>query len=184
MADRRRHRWSARLAAAIGLLALPAAAGVLFLTGSEDEIDAEATLVQELSADGERADVIECVLRLAARDLRTGPLDQAARDELVTGCRAARDGAVDPTAYEPPENLASVDHGPSTFGDDLALDALWRSCEEGSGAACDQLFRDAPVGTAYEAFGLSCGDRPDVLHCAELDIDPTTEGTDGTDAQG
>lgn len=60
--------------------------------------------------------------------------------------------------------------GPDTRGDDAELDELWADCESGSGVACDRLFRMAPIGSDYERFGLSCGDRPDVLDCqARLD---------------
>lgn len=64
---------------------------------------------------------------------------------------------------------------PRTLGDDAVLDDLWHRCEEGSGAACDQLFEQAPPNSDYESFGLSCGNRPDVLRCAqEMDAPSTT----------
>ncbi|MEL7155627.1 MAG: hypothetical protein AAFN30_03405 [Actinomycetota bacterium] len=56
------------------------------------------------------------------------------------------------------------------LGDDPVLDRWWHECAAGSGYACDRLFADAPSGSAYEEFGLTCGERADVLHCqAELD---------------
>ncbi len=59
--------------------------------------------------------------------------------------------------------------GPFTFGDDASLDGLWQECEAGDGVACDRLFEVSPVGSDYERFGLTCGDRPLVLDCsAEL----------------
>jgi hypothetical protein len=65
---------------------------------------------------------------------------------------------------------------PMVFGDDAHLDELWLACEAGSGSACDQLFLQSPVGSDYERFGVSCGERPTVLHCrAEMDEDTTTE---------
>lgn len=58
---------------------------------------------------------------------------------------------------------------PHGYGDDRGLDVLWQGCEAGDGAACDRLFEDSPVGSDYERFGLTCGDRPLVLDCtAEL----------------
>lgn len=63
---------------------------------------------------------------------------------------------------------------PNTFGDDDRLDELWTQCSDGWGYACDRLFEEAPLGTDYEQFGVSCGDRPLVLHCQiELDERPT-----------
>jgi hypothetical protein len=50
-------------------------------------------------------------------------------------------------------------HGNDTYGDDAELDALWDSCADGDDAACDQLYLESPLGSAYEAFGDSCGGR-------------------------
>ena len=64
---------------------------------------------------------------------------------------------------------------PANLGDDPILDDLWHRCQQGSGAACDQLFDQSPVGSAYEAFGVSCGNRPDILRCGpEMDLPPAT----------
>jgi hypothetical protein len=46
-----------------------------------------------------------------------------------------------------------------TYGDDPTFDRLWDRCEGGDGAACDDLFWDSPVGSRYEEFGDTCGDR-------------------------
>lgn len=183
---RGRHRWSAWIGGLLVLAALPAVAGYVLLTSPDAAPDAEAALVERLAADGEPADVIECVLRLGGRDLRTGGLGETARTELVTGCRVARDALLEPTDYDPPASLADVDLGPQTLGDDPALDALWLACQEGSGAACDELFEVSPIGTAYEAYGLSCGERPEVLDCIELDrpTDGEPAGTEGSEPAG
>ncbi len=59
---------------------------------------------------------------------------------------------------------------PMVFGDDARLDELWLACEAGSGLACEHLFAQSPIGSQYERFGVSCGERPTVLYCqAELD---------------
>jgi len=59
-----------------------------------------------------------------------------------------------------------------TLGDDPDLDALWRACERGGSGwpgACDRLFRLAPEGSDYEAFGDSCGRRNEPAGwCEEL----------------
>lgn len=71
--------------------------------------------------------------------------------------------------------------GPVTLGDDEALDTLWVGCEAGSGAACDELFERSPVGSEYELFAVSCGNRPLVLDCtAELDGDPSEDTGPGS----
>jgi hypothetical protein len=62
---------------------------------------------------------------------------------------------------EPPDQ-------PFAYGDDPSLDALWDSCASGDLAACDQLYIDSEIDSAYEDFGATCGDRTDGLtgNCA------------------
>lgn len=157
------HRFSMGLALTVGALTAcsdPAPE----LTVDQRVEQAEIELVEA----GAPAEVAECVVRLARQDLRFGPLDDLTREELLLTCertQALLDGEDD---GDDPDLLASVD-GPDTLGDDPALDSLWRSCEEGSGAACDELFEQAPVGSDYERFAVSCGDRDELLHCSELD---------------
>ncbi|MEM9651378.1 MAG: hypothetical protein AAGA65_04730 [Actinomycetota bacterium] len=115
--------------------------------------------------------VVDCVLNVARVELGRNPLSEAATDELVTNCERARavlDGDTD--AVEPSTELAMTDQ-PFTFGDDPTLDALWAACEEGSGRSCDQLFAAAPLDSEYEEFGVTCGRRPELLHCGELDAE-------------
>lgn len=121
---------------------------------------------------GASPEVAACVVRLARDDLRAGPIDDLVREELLLSCERAQavlDG--NGADADADDSLAFVE-GPDTFGDDPALDALWRSCEDGSGAACDELFEQAPVGSDYEQFGVSCGDRDEVLRCSDLDEEP------------
>lgn len=79
---------------------------------------------------------------------------------------------LEPLVVERPsiERAPSELTAPHSLGDDAGLDRLWLECEDGSGAACDVLFEQAPVDSDYERFGLSCGDRPEILDCTtELD---------------
>ena len=59
------------------------------------------------------------------------------------------------------------------YVDDLVLDLLWDQCSGGNPQACDELYRDAPIGSRYETYGRTCGDRlPDSagLQCfAQMD---------------
>ena len=60
--------------------------------------------------------------------------------------------------------------GPYTYGDDADLDKEWDACEAGSGTACDDLFWQSPVGSEYEAFGNTCGNRMELNYvCSLLD---------------
>lgn len=46
-------------------------------------------------------------------------------------------------------------------GDDPTLDALWLACQAEDWGACDQLYDDSPIDSAYEAYGGTCGFRTD-----------------------
>jgi hypothetical protein len=50
---------------------------------------------------------------------------------------------------------------PFSYGDNAALDSLWDACEGGDGASCDNLYFESPVGSVYETFGDTCGNRYD-----------------------
>lgn len=56
---------------------------------------------------------------------------------------------------------------PFGYGDDPALDQLWDACSVGDGVACDDLFFQTPIGSAYEAFGRVCGDLTEVAYTCE-----------------
>ncbi len=53
------------------------------------------------------------------------------------------------------------DPGPVVIGDDAALNQLAQSCFDGDMGACDDLFLDSPVASAYEDYGNTCGGRID-----------------------
>jgi hypothetical protein len=58
--------------------------------------------------------------------------------------------------------------GPKRRGDSVALDALWDACAQGFGQSCDQLFDEAPLGSDYEEFGVTCGGRTREERCASV----------------
>ncbi len=55
------------------------------------------------------------------------------------------------------------------YGSDSELDALYDACTAGHGEACDDLFWQSPVGSAYEAYGDTCGGRfePGTVFCTD-----------------
>lgn len=169
----------------VGVLALLAAA-----------CSSSAPVVVSISADdvvlayvdeGLDADVADCFVGLGQREfdlevLMPGAAPEADRplvDEMLSSC-------IDAVAIlgtdEPPERQA-FDVGPFNIGDDMYLDALWVACDRGDGEACDVLWEESPVGSMYESFGVSCGNRPQVLDCGtelvpdepEIDPDSTIE---------
>ena len=48
---------------------------------------------------------------------------------------------------------------PYIYGDDRTLDALADACKAQDWAACDELYGASPPGSAYAAFGATCGRR-------------------------
>ncbi|HEX9993419.1 MAG TPA: hypothetical protein VGB14_10865 [Acidimicrobiales bacterium] len=48
---------------------------------------------------------------------------------------------------------------PGDLGDDPALDALADQCFEGDMQACDDLYFQSPIDSAYEEYGDTCGGR-------------------------
>lgn len=122
--------------------------------------------VSELIDEGFSADVASCVIGLA-----DGEVPDETQSELIESCQRASD--MMNTEEEPPPDLPFDQ--PSTYGDDPELDVLWDDCEAGSGTSCDLLWSNSPVGSEYEEFGVSCGNRPDVLNCAELTLAEPTE---------
>ncbi len=61
-------------------------------------------------------------------------------------------------------NCAAWQSGPASgepwdYGDDPDLDALWDGCSAGDMADCDELYFDTPIGSEYEAYGSTCGNR-------------------------
>lgn len=90
---------------------------------------------------------------------------------------------------EPTPNSEPSDIGTGeTYGNDPALDALWDSCEAGDNDACDDLFFDSPVGSGYEEFGATCGQRFALsdapIFCAESQDTDSTGGDEGNNIAG
>jgi len=69
---------------------------------------------------------------------------------------------------QPGDDLAPV-YGQR--GSDPLLDLLWDDCAAGDMAACDQLYRQSPVGSEYEEFGATCGRTTDGTDWCETQID-------------
>ncbi len=79
-----------------------------------------------------------------------------------------------------------------TYGSDTSLDPLWDRCEGGDWQACDDLYWDAPLGSSYETYGDTCGNRQPAntnINCVDAfgggtDVDPGTEVDPDTSSSG
>ena len=157
-------------------------------------------MIAALVAAGEPDDVATCVAGLGGRELGfdlvlavatggadvdeapVGEVDAALVDEIIGSCRDAV--ALLAAGPEVPERLALSDE-PFELGDDPRLDFLWQGCESGDGRACDRLWEEAPIGSRYEEFGVTCGDRLEILDCtAELVVEPEPVDGDANDGDG
>jgi len=83
-------------------------------------------------------------------------------------------GTVATTADSVPDGSTETAPLHGNRGDDPRLDALWDQCAAGYGGACDQLFDQAPLGSAYESFAATCGNRSSELRCADIYPAPGT----------
>ena len=69
---------------------------------------------------------------------------------------------------------------PDSRGDDPHLDALWSDCAAGDMDACDALYRESPIGSAYERFGDTCGGTTaGGVWCSIDDAPPVDDYLDG-----
>ena len=108
--------------------------------------------------------------------------DSAALDRLYRRCEAGDMQACDDlydqtepgTEYNTFGDTCGGRNEPSTYctilypefaegpGDDAHLDDLYNRCGAGDWAACDRLYQESPIGSEYERYGATCGNRVDV----------------------
>jgi len=121
--------------------------------------------------DGMNPEVADCLVGLGSREFDLDSLlpgaapeaDALLLDEMLRSC-------ADAVAVLSEDELAertTFETGPFNIGDDMYLDELYADCSRGDGAACDELWEQSPVGSAYESYGVSCGNRPEILDCTE-----------------
>ena len=149
----------------------------------------EADVVLAYVDDGVATEVADCFVGLAQREFAYEVLlpgaasadDQPLIDEMLLNC----EDAVAFLDHEEPPPRQSFDTGPFNVGDDMYLDRLWTECDRGDGVACDELWEEAPVGSVYESFGVSCGGRDALLNCGEeLVLDESDTDEPDTDESG
>lgn len=184
-----RHRPCRTLAVAasgFATLALVVASGC----SSTPEFDREAAIGRVVEGSGgvlERAQA-ECFVDRVTDEVGTAPLaaDAQPQPEQVRQVTAIKldcfgvdkIGATTSVSTGPATTVDGVIPQPMAYGDDAALDALWDQCGAGSGQACDQLFDQAPINSAYEEFAGTCGNRTQELRCADVYGATTSSATE------
>lgn len=152
--------------------------------GPESEVVQE--VVDQLVEGGMERDVAECFAGKlidefgVAEFIKVGSGEQPSTElmtrsvEILTECAGGAgldfDSGDTPSDFRDLAQPRDQVDGPYTYGDDPDLDDLWDECEAGSGSACDTLFFQSPVGSEYEAFGNTCGNRMELdFLCSSLD---------------
>lgn len=97
------------------------------------------------------------------------PVNQPSADEpgdtaITTTSEAAPSDTTEADTPDAPDTSAGdgdapVAEPPGDLGDDDELNALADDCFAGDFSACDRLFFESDVDSAYEAYGDSCGGR-------------------------
>ena len=170
------------LADAQGRLAESEASGAdlerqLAATGAE-----LAQAKKDLAAAGDMSDAFERFASESAYQLLgVGPSDSRCLAEGLVADDDAREAFWDLVSYaepaiegsDPPEVLVELfgncgldvtDYmltvmAGNAYGDNPELDLLYDACAAGDGDACDELYFNSEVGSEYEAFGMTCGER-------------------------
>lgn len=130
------------------------------------------------SADGPESAPSTTTQRVSATDtVPDDTNDDLAQSTETAPDDSAADGTGPATGGEPTP--------PDALGDDPELDALADGCFGGDLLACDHLFLQSPVDSAYEEYGDTCGGRqePSTENWCGLGVgDPDAPDTPGTGA--
>ncbi len=178
--ERERDRWDTVRRSFVPALGCIAAVIVASCSSpAEPEPISAQELVELHVSDGVNDDIALCAISILVDDVDPemlrpdadpSPIDELAISETFAACGSANELLAE--GNDEPQELA-FSNEPQIYGDDRALDKLWDGCEAGDGQACDDLWEQAPVGSVYEQFGVTCGDRFEILNCAdELIVDP------------
>ncbi len=125
--------------------------------GSSSDADVRAQVRAEMMADGATEEQVDCTLDA----VEAAGIELASLTEEALGDDDAPPEAVDAAlaCIFGDEYDFVTDPGADTRGDNATLDTLWDDCEAGDGEACDTLYFTSPVGSEYETFGSTCGNR-------------------------
>jgi hypothetical protein len=185
----RRPSWLGRVRPEIvlaGLVGLAVVAVVAVAVLSGDGFDRQAALQRVVDDSGGRItpDQAGCYVDRVHAEVGDRYLSSSVRppDDVVSRLTAIRVdcvgvanlGVAGTVPAMSGTDVPSTESGnlPRRVGDDPVLDQLYRDCGAGVGQACDQLFAAAPVGSDYESFAVTCGNRTRELSCAAVYVGP------------
>ncbi len=117
------------------------------LLGGDPELDDLATACFE-------GDLFACDTLFQRTEVGS---DLEAYAQTCGGRIEVQDGA--PGCAERFDAPAPDPEAPGDLGNDPELDALAQSCFTGDAGACDDLYLQSSVDSAYEAYGATCGGR-------------------------
>ena len=81
-------------------------------------------------------------------------------DDSASGKPTAFERRVERARSEDPDDIEVPDpERPGDLGDDVLLDRYADECFDGDISSCDDLFRESFLGSGYEKYGSSCGER-------------------------
>ncbi len=135
---------------------------------SVDDLSAiERGMVQGMMQDGASEEGALCVVNaIQDQDIDLGQLlragenvDEVMTPEMMTVVFSCMDELFDSNSFAFGDFRDDANSDGSTYGDNPELDALWDACGGGDGAACDELYWISPIGSDYEDYGNTCGDR-------------------------
>ena len=122
------------------------------------------------------------ILDLAALGLEE---DAEPSEEFMTAIFRCGDELAASGIFDDADGLFSNSADGDDYGDNPELDALHDACTAGDAEACDELYWSSPIGSAYEAYGNTCGDRfpSGVVTCVSAmgDAEPTGPMSYGDD---
>lgn len=144
--------WSRRRLILASVVALSAIGGLLALSASSEESRSVTSQPAQASVStspqatlGTQASTIVVASTIMVRVPQTAPATTRAPTTNPTT-------TVRPTSVVPVSTTTTT--ATYTF-----LDQLWDDCYVGDFQACDDLYRESPVGSAYNEFADSCGNR-------------------------
>ena len=158
-----------------------AVATIAAACGSEDDGSPalEQAFLDAMSEQGVPDEAAQCLLDeleaegYSATDLAImGLSEDEPPPEMLTAIFRCGEELLDDRAFggDPDDDSDGPSDTADAYGDDPFLDDLHDACTAGDMQACDDLYWQSPIGSEYEAFAATCGERSELSlfgDCAE-----------------